>query len=109
MDKQSFEELVRETQKCNEILHDLETLNKERRKRILNHMIENNMIKFSQDNVVVELTKRWNYEFSEELTKRIQQLDREKQRLDTDKKWEISNGCSRSLKTQQLRICTYNQ
>jgi len=109
MDKQSFEELVRETQKCNEILHDLETLNKERRKRILNHMIENNMIKFSQDNVVVELTNRWNYEFSEDLTKRIQQLDREKQRLDTDKKWEISNGCSRSLKTQQLRICTYNQ
>lgn len=109
MDKQSFEELVRETQKCNEILHDLETLNKERRKRILNHMIENNMIKFSQDNVVVELTNRWNYEFSEDLTKRIQQLDREKQRLDTDKKWEISNGCSRSLKTQQLRICTYSK
>ena len=109
MDKQSFEQLVRETQKCNEILHQLETLNKERRKQILDHMIENNMIKFSQDNVVVELTNRWNYEFSDELAKRIQQLDREKQRLDTDKKWEISNGCSRSLKTQQLRILTSNK
>lgn len=109
MDKQSFEQLVRETQKCNELLHELETLNQVRRKQILNHMIDNNIVKFSHNNIVVEVTKRWNYEFSEELAKRIRQLDREKKRLDTDKKWEISNGCGRSLKTQQLRILTLNK
>ena len=106
MNQKSFDELVRNAQKRNQHIHELELQLKAERGEILQYMLDNNIIKYTVDEYLVEITRRWEYEWSDQLKQELKELDREKRRLNNEMELEKLDGITRTVKSQSIRLTT---